>query len=123
MSPKLAKELVNNPTLLALFKAVPANTNGQAHASGSTTRNESPNGSGSRHHQDASKRSPNRDRADTPTPSSSKTVKPVEALSDGCFNCGTLETSMWRVKTYQDGTKKKVCDGAYFQPSYEPFSN
>lgn len=131
MSPKLAQELINNPKLLALIKTIPGGFGGNALASGSgigggskpSVGNPTSNGPGgvnintSGQRTATKKPSPggsrgrDRDRETTPTPSTSNGNKPLGPLADGCFNCGTLETSMWRVKTYQDGTKKKVCDG------------
>jgi len=86
MSPSLAKDLVNNPSLLALLKSIPT-------TSGKGKEKEVKSESG---------------REGTPTPTA---PKKGESIPGGCFNCGTLETTMWRVKTYADGTKKKVCDG------------
>jgi len=86
MSPSLAKDLVNNPSLLALLKSIPT-------TSGKGKEKEVKSESG---------------REGTPTPTA---PKKGESIPGGCFNCGTMETTMWRVKTYADGTKKKVCDG------------
>jgi len=90
MSPSLAKDLVNNPSLLALLKSIPTTSGG---GKGKEKEIKSEGGSG---------------REGTPTPTA---PKKGESIPGGCFNCGTMETTMWRVKTYADGTKKKVCDG------------
>jgi len=92
MSPSLAKDLVNNPSLLALLKSIPTTTTSGTSGKGKEKEVKSENG-----------------REGTPTPTAPKSK--VETIPGGCFNCGVMETSMWRVKAYADGTKKKVCDG------------
>ncbi len=86
MSPGLAQTLANNPMLLRLLKAVPPSA-GPLSSLSETKASPAP---------------------DTPTPSTSTTVK---LRTEGCDNCGTLESDLWRTKTSKDGTKKKVCNG------------
>jgi hypothetical protein len=113
MSPSLAKDLVNNPSLLALLKSIPTTKSdststltGTAKGKGKAKDDSAkPNGNGP-----SSSRS-TRDRDGTPTPTAPKTAVKGESIPGGCFNCGTMHTTMWRVKSYPDGTKKKVCDG------------
>lgn len=115
MSPSLARELVNNPSLLALLKSVPAITKPEASASGSSSKDPA--------------KAEDRDRSardDTPTPTAPKTAMPAassappapaaNSIPGGCSNCGTTETSLWRSKQYPDGTITKVCDGKSFRP-------
>lgn len=97
MSPSLAKELVNNPSLMALLKSIP-----------SAAR--SPSGSGGEGSKRVKAEDSRSTRDETPTPTGPKTL-PATAGKDGCSNCGTTETTMWRSKVYPDGTQTKVCDG------------
>lgn len=97
MSPSLAKELVNNPSLLALLKSIPSSAR-------------SPGRSGGEGSKKVKAEDDRSTRDETPTPTGPKTVAgPVN--NDGCSNCGTNETTMWRSKVYPDGTQTKVCDG------------
>jgi hypothetical protein len=111
MSPSLAKDLVNNPSLLALLKSIPttkSDTNTNANANGSDTKGK---GKGKETKPDLNPGSSRSARDGTPTPTAPKAK--VESIPGGCFNCGTLETTLWRVKAYPDGSKKKVCDGSF----------
>lgn len=97
MSPELANKLASNPMLLRLLKAVPPS------AAPLTSLSET-------------KPSPT---VDTPTPSTSATIKYIS--TEGCCNCGTMESELWRTKAMKDGTKKKVCNGGSRSHTLVPF--
>ena len=44
---------------------------------------------------------------DQPVPTSITTQK----ANEGCCNCGTMESELWRTKAMKGGIKKKVCNG------------
>ena len=99
MSPGLAKQLAANPVLLRLLKAVPASAGALSSLAISTTVSTD------------DKPSPD-DEAPTPTPSASASVRANKAETvEGCCNCGTMQSELWRTKNMKDGSKKKVCNG------------
>ncbi|WVN87592.1 uncharacterized protein L203_102775 [Cryptococcus depauperatus CBS 7841] len=42
--------------------------------------------------------------------------KSAQSVPGGCFNCGTMTSTCWRVRKVKDGSPRKVCDdcGVYF---------
>ena len=108
MSPSLAKELVNNPSLMALLKSIPstgAQHRSDQHGAGGI-------GGLGEHDNKRDKGDDGRSaRDETPTPTGPKTAAGGVSIPGGCSNCGTTETSLWRSKVYPDGTQTKVCDG------------
>ena len=99
MSPELAKQLASNPMLLRLLKAVPSQATASSSLNVSSTNSTE------------DKPSP---AAETPTPSTSATLRPVlhpVPSSAGCSNCGATESEIWRTKVMKDGATKKVCNG------------
>jgi hypothetical protein len=121
MSPSMARHLASNPALLALLKSMPDTKSESSATTGAATAGGAANGKGKGKAKDVkgdietgggNGNGPNSSRSfrdDTPTPTAPKAK--VESIPGGCVNCGTMETTMWRVKSYADGTKKKVCDG------------
>ena len=110
LSPDVAKRMMNHPGLLRLMKAVPAglvrppqpNFAAVAQPVGSGV-NGNINGGGGDH-------KPSPLAVDTPTPASSSSA--TIRVTDGCMNCGTMESTIWRTRLGKDGIKHKVCDGA-----------
>ena len=97
MSPELAKTLANNPMLLRLLKAVPISAGPLSTLA-------------------VSKLSPG---VDTHTPSPTTRSRIHAPTTEGCCNCGTMQSEIWRTKSMKDGSKKKVCNG---ESSYTSFS-
>ena len=131
MSPGLAKSLATNPTLLKLLKAVPAsalsgnNLRSDSNPSTSSSSSKSNHGSNGTNGNpfavglgtqsgSASDVKPSPAVSDIPTPSSTNTIR---ADGEGCCNCGTTETDVWRIKRLKDGTEKKVCNSKSTPPT------
>ena len=89
MSPGLAQTLASNPMLLRLLKAVPISAGPLSTLA-------------------ASKPSPG---VETPMTSSTSTPRINAPTTEGCGNCGTMQSEVWRTKSMKDGSKKKVCNG------------
>ena len=101
MSPRMIKQLANHPVLLQLLKG----------AGGMNTANNA--------------KSPESGDAPTPTPIASSSAGPpttTATTTEGCCNCGAMESELWRTKNMKDGTKKKVCNGTCFLTSRLAFT-
>lgn len=131
MSPGLARQLANHPTLLKLLKSVPASAIpkhglgqaiglGDGNAAGPSNNNKRETAA---QQQDKQSTSSNDGDAPTPTPSAPPSVIKGKGKAnasatvtkstdmEGCCNCGITESELWRTKNMKDGSKKKVCNG------------
>lgn len=107
MSPELVKQLTNNPVLLRLLKAVPSSS-GALQAIREHVQN-SPAAK-------SRERGERGEREGTPTPTRSRAAPSGESKQynvEGCYNCGTRHSDLWRSKAMKDGKKAKVCNGEF----------